>query len=283
MTFEERKYKRENLQKFQGKSSKSGVLGSLFSNKEERGLSKRFKQYTSILKSKYMQRTVDLEDVFCSRLVSTCSEFVRKLRAQALRSSVFIKPLFAGVAYSLLREECQGSEFLINLKDILRFLSPPRAKIKTKMALAYLRKFRDLTQTKKCNSESKRIQTIFKVFRDLLLKYSKDQRDFKIIQPPVLDWAQKIFNFRDHLKDSLLYKNVKNLTEALLYLALNLAFPQQKIKFSDFLNAFNSPHKKVSSQSRRCINSSPHSQGLRSNQLFFCSRDYQNNCSLLQK
>ena len=125
MTFEERKYKRENLQKFQGKSSKSGVLGSLFSNKEERGLSKRFKQYTSILKSKYMQRTVDLEDVFCSRLVSTCSEFVRKLRAQALRSSVFIKPLFAGVAYSLLREECQGSEFLINLKDILRFLSPP--------------------------------------------------------------------------------------------------------------------------------------------------------------
>ena len=137
----ERKIKKpENIN---GLSKKSGVLFSLMNNKIDFRVRKEFRKMILTLSQKYKENKLFLDEMFCQSLVNICVEFTKTMKMDYPNKKVFMRPLFVSVSYALLREECKDNAFLIELRDIMRFLSLKETKhFRTKMVLFYLKEFK---------------------------------------------------------------------------------------------------------------------------------------------
>lgn len=126
-----------------GLSKKSGIAFAFFKNRESFRASREYKKLCLILRQKYKEMGVSLDEIFGEKIVKACVELTLRLKEKFAKKKVFVRPLFMAVAYRMLRMECGGHEYLIELRDIMGFLSSrDDGRYRTKMVIYYLNQFK---------------------------------------------------------------------------------------------------------------------------------------------
>ena len=143
MSFDTWELKMAKPQHGGGISKKSGLAFALMENRNDFRAGKKFRKLSLLLRQKYRDLRVSLDEIFSEKIVSACVRLTSKLKRKFAKKKVFMRPLFIAVAYRMLKLECRQHEFLIELRDIMSFLAPRDDKrFRTKMIIYYLNQFK---------------------------------------------------------------------------------------------------------------------------------------------